>query len=249
MRIEHRCLALLSLLGTLTLSAQATAAFVDDFQDGNILGWLSSTNGGISSSGVELHNASLMAFASHVGSGSPFVSNTTQSSLSRDFTFVASDILSFDMQGVATSASTCCVSVAHGKAGMTLTFLNFLNVPVGSVGAYFATSAGILASGESLIDSLQHHYEASMATFAAAAGIGNTSAVTKVNLMFKTQAGFVGGGNIYPNAGATAQVWFDNVSVSAVPEPGEAVLMLCGLGVLLAWQRAHASARKKLIPR
>lgn len=221
-------------------AANAVAAFSDDFEDGNYDGWFAANNGGISSDGVELHNSSLMAYAYHIGNGSPFGSATNENSLSRDFAYVASDILSFDMHPVATSASTCCIAFAHGKAGVTVTLLNAFNIPLGTAGLYYATNAGLLAANEYAIESVQRHFEASMDSFASLAGLSGASPIARISLTFKGLGQFVGGGNIYPNASGTGKVWFDNVNVSVVPEPATSAYFAVGLILVLAAKRTHS---------
>ena len=232
MRTQTMVAALAATVATMATPIVASAAYFDNFENGHHDGWLAANNGGISSDGVESHNGSQMAFAAHIGDGNPYTSTASQNSLSREFVFTPDDLLSFDMQGVATSASTCCIAYAHGKAGVTVTLTNAFNIPLGSAGLYFTTSTGLLGTNEFQIDGAQHHYAAPMSGFAALAGVDDTSDVAKISLSFTALAQFVGGGNIYPNARATAQVWFDNVAVGAVPEPGSAALLAFGIGAL-----------------
>lgn len=229
---KARYIGLILVLGILATPLPSMAGFSDDFEDGNHDGWFAATNGGSSTDGVELHNGSLMAYVAHTGTGSPTGPRTSnENSLTHDFAFSASQSLSFDMQAVATSASTCCIAYADGKAGVTLTFLNIFNVAVGSAGLYFSTSPSLLAANENPVDSAQHHYAATMATFASLAGISDTSSISTVSLTFRALGQFVGGGNIYPTASGTGKVWFDNVMV-AVPEPASYAMLLAGLVLL-----------------
>ncbi len=245
MQALNKCFVLSAVIAGLMLPAKSFASFLDNFEDGDHNGWLSASNGGISLNGVEQHNGSLMADVAHTGTGAPVGRATNENSLSHDFVYSAHDFLSFDMQAVANSASTCCVAIADGKAGVTFTFLNVFNIPLGSAGLYFSTSSSILATNESLIDSAQHHYGTTMANFASLAGLNAASPIASVSLTFRAVGQFVGGGNIFPDANATAKVWFDNVAVSAVPVPGSGIAMFSGVVALAALRR---SARKQQIP-
>ena len=81
--------AMLITLFLLALAPSAQAYFYDDFEDGNHDGWLLSHPGGSGSTSVVDHNASQMAYITHTG--------TYSHALSRDFNYVSSDIISFDM--------------------------------------------------------------------------------------------------------------------------------------------------------
>ena len=69
-----------------------------------------------------------------------------------------------------------------------------------------------------------------MSDYLAAAGLGAGDPVTKVSLEFFATAQYSWGGNIYPNGAPSASVWFDNVTVGAVPLPP--ALWLFGSGLL-----------------
>ena len=218
---------------TLTSSAYAISYF-EDFESGILGSWQSASTGGISSFGVQLHNGSQMAFVSHVGWGPRNTSSTTQTSLSRDFVFSANDILSFDMQAIATAFSDHGIT-RHSGGGVKITLLNAFNIPVGSAGLYNYTNPALLGANSYLIDGLQHNYSASMADFANLAGLGAGVAIAKISLGFDAWGQFTSGGNVQLDVAGSANVWFDNVS--AVPEPGSLMLLLPGLALTIATVR------------
>lgn len=82
----------LLILGFLGKVSAATI-FLDDFEDGNIDGWLLGTTGGRGDAGVTVNNNSNMAYVSHRGLSSH--------TLSHDFNYAADNFLSFDIQAVA----------------------------------------------------------------------------------------------------------------------------------------------------
>lgn len=172
-----------------------------------------------------------MAFVSHVGSGPRNSSTTTQTSLSRDFTFSASEILSFDMHAVANSGSDHGVT-RHSGSGVTITLLNAFNIPVGTAGLYNYTNPALLGAHSFLIDGTQHNYSASMADFAALAGLGAGATIAKIGLSFDAWGQFTSGGNVQPDVAGSASVWFDNIATGPVPEPGVFLLLLLGLTLI-----------------
>jgi hypothetical protein len=196
--------------------ASAHATFIDDFEDGNTDGWLL-TSSGSGSTGVEPHNASQMAFAKHSGGGFHM--------LSKDFNYLSSDILSFDMHAVAYTSHA-----SHAKSGVKISFLNNFNVAIGSASLVYATTSSLINTDEYLIDNLQHHYDASMSDFAALAGLGATDPISKISINFFAQAQTTRYGLYNKIANSSSTVWFDNVSVSAVPIP--AAVWLFGSGLL-----------------
>lgn len=149
----------------LSTSANATTLFNDDFEDGNASGWLhtelpSTRGNGVT--GVELHNGCQMAYVQHSGEG--------RDSLSHDFNYLESDILSFTMHAVANSSKTAFRNTLHSRSGVVMSFLNFLNVPLGNISLVNATNPSSLGSHSITIDSAQHVYSAPMNEFAKAAG-------------------------------------------------------------------------------
>jgi hypothetical protein len=200
-------------LGLLFTCSNASAAFVDNFEDENADGWLL-TSSGSGSTGVELHNASQMAYATHTGSGFHM--------LSMDFNYLASNSLSFDMHAVAYPSSA-----SNAISGIELSFLNNLNVELGSTRLANATELSWIDTTDLLVDNVQHHYEASFSDFAALAGLGATDPISTLSISFFAQAQTTN----YPyNNRSNATVWFDNVNVSAVPVP--AAVWLFGSGLL-----------------
>lgn len=217
--------SLLVFIGVVTLvpSAHAAPVYFDDFEDGNHTGWLYTSvpgSGGSGATGVELHNSSQMAFVNHRGNG--------QDSLSMDFSYLANDILSFDMHAVASLGYTYSGVPLHSSSGVVMTFLNFLNVPLGSVSLVNATNPGAPGSSSIAIDALQHDYSALMSDFAATAGLGAVDPIAKVSLEFFSTGAYSFGGNIYPNGYSSASVWFDNVTVGVVPVPAAVWLFASG---------------------
>ena len=213
------------------LSTIASAS-TDNFENGVLGNWQHTTNGGVNSIGVENHNGSLMAFVVQTGAGPLNGSTTTTSSLARDFPYSATDLLSFDMHAVASTASGNPSGTKHSGSGVRVSFLNAFNISQGSFSLYNYTNSALLGAREYLIDSVQHNYSATMATFAAQAGLGSSASISKVNLTFLGWAQYSGGGNIYPNVGATSRVWFDNVTAGQIPEPAHYVLLLLGLALM-----------------
>ena len=73
-------------------STYAATVFLDDFEDGNANGW-TVTASGVGTTGVELNNGSLRAYAKTSFLGAR--------SLSQTFGYANNDILSFEMQVIA----------------------------------------------------------------------------------------------------------------------------------------------------
>jgi hypothetical protein len=204
------------------LPARADSFF--DFEDGTLQGWLSGTTGGTGSSLIELRNGSQMASAQHTG--------TFTTSLSHDFAYFGSDPLSFNMQAIAVSSTSCC-NTAHAYSGVTVSFLNAFNVSLGSFSLFNTTNAASLGPKQFAIDNLQHNYLGTMSSFAAQAGVNTPDQIATISLAFTAQA------ETAPFYGAvsSSKVWFDNVRVGAVPEPDAQALLLAGLGVTLVAAR------------
>lgn len=217
--MHTRIVPAVAMLASLALPAHAAGAFFD-FEDGSVGSWLSATTGGSGSTGVEMHNGSQMAFAQHTGA--------LTHSLSHDFAYGAGDLVSFDMHAVANVAAP-----AQAYSGVTMSFLNALNVSLGTLGIYNTTDPAGLGAHQFGVDNLQHHYGDTMSGWAALAGVAANAPVAKVGISFDAYAQR----NFYDSA---SKVWFDNVSVAAVPEPGQWALMLAGL---LA--TAHTAGRRR----
>lgn len=200
--------------------SSANAAFFDDFEDGNHSGWLVSTAGGNGSTGVTLHNSSQMAYVEHYGD--------LNHTLSRDFSYSASDRLSFDMQAL-TIPSFFGYPVG---SGVTISFLNAFNVGLGSVSlCNDKLLPGFLGSTSYAIDQQQHHYDMTLAAYAALAGLNQNGSISKFSLSFWTWGEY----DTY------ALVYFDNVNVgdnsSTVPLPAAVWLFGSGLIGLLGMKR------------
>ena len=218
-------LSSLAFLGVLIITSpvQAATVFFDDFEDGDHLGWLT-TNGnvgnGTGSTGVELHNTSMMAVVRHSGSGSY--------SLSHDFSYVPDQTLSFTMQAIANSRTMTGGGILHSYSGVTISFLNVLNGTLGSVSIFNATDPGSFGPTTNLVDSAQHDYTALVSDYAVLAGLGATDPIAKINLNFLASS--EGYCNIGGCASSSSTVWFDNVHIEAVPVP--AAVWLFGSGLL-----------------
>lgn len=233
-----KIVAVLVVIGCLMTALPARAVSAFDFEDGTLQGWLSSTTGGVGSTGVEMHNLSLAAFARHTGDGSH--------SVSFDFPYSAASLLSFDMHGVAVAVSTAYIGVAHAQAGVTVSFFNGFNVPLGTMRLLNVTTPTWLGPNDYSIDSQQHHYLSTMGDFAQGAGLAANAPIATISLAFGSTSQFVCGGNCV-NSNAT--VWFDNVVVSAVPESTERTLLLVGLAtvaIIARRQRLHGRPCKGL---
>ncbi len=200
-------------------AAQAAGPCDSDFEDGTLGAWLSSTTGGVGSAGVESHNGSKMAFVLHTGSGSH--------ALSCDFAYSASQLLSFDMHAVALLGGA-----AQASSGVVLSFYNPVNVALGTASFVNITNPASLGPTAYAVDNLQHHYEATMAGFAALAGLDGSAAISKVSLQFYASAQ-----TIFGCCASSSSVWFDNISVTAVPEPAVQALVLCGLAAVIGLTR------------
>lgn len=207
-------------------SSTSAAVFFDDFEDGDTSGWLEGATSGVGSTGVELHNTSQMAFVHQTGSGAR--------SLSIDFSYLASDTLSFDMHAVAFSAADV-FGTAHASSGVTISFLNTFNLELGSASLVNATNPGTLGPNDSLIDNLQHNYSSLLSDYAALAGLDTTDPISKVSLTY-----FATGQTTRTGGRTSATVWFDNVTVSAVPVPAAAWLFGSGLVGLVGVARRKA---------
>ena len=176
MKSRITMLFILSSLAT-TPFAYAAPVFFDDFEDGDHSGWLVTTTGNLlGSTGVELHNASQMAVVQDTGNSSW--------SLSRDFSYVPDQTLSFTMQAIANPYTTRGGLILNAASGITISFLNVLNSTLGSVTIANTNDPGFVDPGSSLVDTAQHDYSASVADFNTLAGLGSTDPISKMNLNY-----------------------------------------------------------------
>jgi hypothetical protein len=197
----------------LALSANAATVFYDDFEDGDATGWLQIQVGGhVGSTGVESHNGSLMAFAKDSGASTW--------GLSHDFSYVSDQNMSFVMQATAIPNGTY-----QAVGGVKITFLDLFN---GTLGSFTIANATDSALTDILVDSAQHSYIASMGTFATQAGLNPAASISKINLTFFAQ----GQNDIYGFSQSSANVWFDNVTISNGAVPLPATVWLFGSGLL-----------------
>lgn len=226
----------LGLLVMMPLDAVAAPIYMDDFEDGDTMGWqetIVSGSGGSGSTGVGLHNGSQMAFVYHRGRG--------QHLLSQDFDYIGENMLSFDMHAVATAGKNLYGNTLHSRTGVKLSFLNFLNVSLGSISLVNATNQGALGPDSLYVDDAQHAYSGLMSDFAASAGLGGTDPIKKISLAFFATGDYWSGGGIYPSGYSSGTVWFDNVRIDPVPIPSALWLFGSGLIGLVGLTR-----RKKL---
>ena len=224
--------ALFALFSTGVLFAlpASAAPFFDDFEDGNLDGWAPSNTGGTATFDVVDRNASNRAHVGHLS----HTSTGDESALSITFAYAATDQVSFEMEAVAFLASSIGITV-HGLAGVRLSFLDGLDVPLGSAGLFNATSASLLGPNDSAIGITQQSFSATMAEWAAQAGLGDVDPIAAMRLSFLAQGDFFFGAEIYPDARSGGDVWFDNVAV--VPEPDTLALVSLGLSAMCAIAR------------
>lgn len=206
--------------------ASAAIAFSDNFEDGDHAGWLLSTTGGSGSTSVNLFNGSQMAFVGHTGNGSH--------ALSHDFIYTPDQMLSFDMQVIATTSAVGLgsTSILHSKSGVTLSFLNVLNNSLGKISVVNATNPSTLGASENLVDGLLHNYSGLLSEFASLAGLDNTAPITKFSLSF-----WATGSTSTLGTASSSNVRFDNLNVSSVPVPAAVWLFSSGLLGLTAVAR------------
>lgn len=123
------------------------------------------------------------------------------------------------MHAVATAGKTAFGITLHSVSGVKLSFLNFLNQPLGSISLVNATNPGSLGSNSIAIDSVQHNYTAKMSDLSVSAGLNASDPIQKISLEFFALADYSFGGNIYPNGYSSAKVWLDNIAINPVPVP------------------------------
>jgi len=226
------CLLAILILVVVSLTAieaNASIIYFDDFEE-NLDGWTQSNTGGAATFNVVEKNGSYRAHVRHVSG----TSTGDQSSLSRTLDYTATDCVSFDMEAQA-FLGKWTYRTKHGLAGVQVSFLNTFNVPLGSAGLFNVTSSSLLGPNDSAIDPTQQHFSATMAEYAALAGLGDNDPIAKMSISFLAKGYFSSGGNIYPNVRSGGDVWFDNFSVNTVPEP--ATMALLGLGGVLLRKR------------
>ncbi len=207
------------------IALPAQAANSCNFEDGLLCGWIPATTGGSGSTTVETHNGSKMAYVQHTGK--------LTHKLSQDFTYAATDVISFVMQAVANAGGRG----TNSGSGVNFSFLNAFNAPLGSAGLYNVTSTTWLGAHDSFVDNVQHSYSFTLGTAAALAGLTPASPIAKVSVSFSASAET---NSPFGDVSAAA-VWFDNITVGAVPEPSESALLAAGLAtVALMLRRRRA---------
>lgn len=193
-------------LATFPPSGQA-ACF--DFGDGVLGGWNESNSGGAATFNVVDRNASGRAHVRHVSG----TAAGDESSLSRTFDYVPTDVVSFEMEAAAFLSGS-----RHGLAGAQVSFLNAFSVPIGAAGLFNVTSPSLLGANDSEVPSTQESYSATMAEFAELAGLDESADIAKMRLSFAARGSFSFGGNVVPNRRSGGDVWFDNVCVGTTPD-------------------------------
>jgi len=191
--------------------------YIDDFEDGDAVGWLVTKEGGGGSHSVKSHNDSKQAFVHNYQSG--------KYSLSREFAFEPSCVLAFDMQALAGTGSTNDGRTTYSASGVTVSFESKFNLTLGGVSFCHATSSSMLPSNGYEVGNKQQHYEATFSEWAALAKVDPGEDIADLSIEFWT---FGRTAQIPRGSSAVADVYFDNVQV--VPEP--ATLLLLGLGCL-----------------
>jgi hypothetical protein len=226
----HNALGLGILLSALLAGSPAVAQVAFGFEDETLGPWLPATNTGSGSTGVEMHNGSMMAFARHSGGGFH--------GLSYDAVYAPDAVLSFQMQAVALAGFSGCCTPVHSAAGVTLSFLSAFNAPLGTMSLYNVTNTSWLGSTDLAVDSAQHDYRATMRTFAQQAGLQSSAGIAKISIAFRA----IGDTVCTPGCGSSSSsVFFDSVTISAVPEGETASLLLAGLAFLGTMMRRLSS--------
>jgi len=211
-------------------SSVAQAALIDDFEDMNLDGWAQSNSGGTATFNVVDKNGSYRAHVGHVSN----TNSGDQSSLSITVPYTATDRVSFDMEAQA-FLGEYTYRIRHGLAGVRVRFLNTFNVELGAAGLVNVTSSSMLGANDQAIDSTQQNFSATMAEWAALAGLDASDPIAKMSCSFLASGSYSWGGNIYPDVRSGGNVWFDNFSV--VPEPATLGLLSIG-GLALLRRRA-----------
>jgi hypothetical protein len=212
-------LVTLVLFVTAISASHANAAlFYDDFEDGNTVGWSYSNTSGTGDSGVSLNGGvegdpeNNVAWDSQVAAG--------KTALTRDFDFDSNAPIMFDMQARANQGG----SGTQGYSGVTITFLDSLNLQLGQFGWHYGTDG----TGN-LTDQNWHSYSATMAQLTTQAGTNlNDPAKMSVSFWSEAQTGY--------RAQSYASVYFDNVNVT--PEPASLSLLTLGGIALLRRKRS-----------
>jgi hypothetical protein len=202
----------------------ASLVFLDDFEDGDASGWqetIIAGSGGSGTFGVEFHNESNMAQVYHRGEGSH--------SLSHDFYYTANSILSFDMQATAVDAYNFRGTAYHANCGVRISFLNFLNNALGTLVILNATNPDAMPDDYVIVDSTQNNYTGLMSDFAYSAGLSSSDPISKISLEYYVTGDYYNGQNMQPNVFSFGTVFFDNVSINAVPIPAAVWLLGSGL--------------------
>ncbi len=195
---------------------QAATVFLDDFEDGDHIGWNVTAGGG--SNGIEFVNESNWAFGHNNRSG--------KHSLSREFDYQPNSVLSFDMQALASTGATNFRQTTHAAGGITISFENRFNVTLGDVSFVFATSDSLLPSNAFKIDNTPDSFEAQMFEWADLALVDPASDISDISLEFWARGHTA---QIPQGRAASAHIRFDNVIISPVPIPGAVWLFVSAL--------------------
>jgi len=206
---------LISIVMSLTAIDANASIFYDDFEDGDTAGWLVTSTGSGGSHGVETFNESNWAYIYNYRSG--------KYSLSREFTYEPDNVLSFDMQPLASTGRGNYGETMHAISGVTVSFESGFNLTLGSVSFCYATSSSMLPSNGYQVSNTPDTYEASFSDWAALANVDPSEDIAGLQLEFFTIGHTA---QIPKGTAATARVRFDNVN--AVPEPATLSLLAFG---------------------
>lgn len=231
----HACILIIMLFSLISIKANAGIIFYDDFEDGDLnLGtqwYLGGTGTGSSTTNVVGNPGLRQGHLRQVGAGATSDRWTWgEVSVGRTFAYAPGLNFEFDMR-----ASSLVDTGAGGRAGVDFQFLNALGTPIDSYGIMYSTSALSADRYATIADTSLHPYSFSVEDLMSIAGLtpSQTAQVRSVFMKFEV------GANRYRysalNWQGIGEVWFDNVSVSSVPEP--ATLCLLGLGSLACMRK------------
>jgi hypothetical protein len=199
-------MALMAFTSFSTFTSTADALFID-FEDMTLGELTGSNSGGTATFDVVEKNNSKRGHIRHVSN----TASGDESSLSLTFSYIPDGVVSFEMEALAFLGQYTVTR--HGLAGVQVSFLNNLNVVLGTAGLFNVTSSSLLGPTDSSIPSTQQSYSATMVEFASSAGLDGSAPIAKMSLSFLARGFFASGGGIYPSVRSGGDVWVDNISV------------------------------------